>query len=56
MEYRKEVRKRKMQVWEQYQDRRAMLRDFAGMVDYMGSDAWTAAYSARLARSPPCRA
>ena len=42
-----------MQVWEQYQDRRAMMHDFAAMVDYMGSDAWTAAYSARLARSPP---
>lgn len=40
-----------MQVWEQYLDRRAMMRDFAAMVDYMGSDAWSAAYSARLARS-----
>jgi len=49
-EYRREVRKRKLQVYEQYLARRAMMRDFRAMVDFMTGDAWAAVYSARLAR------
>ncbi len=52
-EYRREVRKRKLQVYEQYLARRAMMRDFRAMVDFMTSDAWAAVYSARLARQGP---
>lgn len=44
------MRKRKQQVYEQYLERRAMLRDFADMAAFLASDAWAAAYSARLAR------
>ncbi len=49
-EYRREVRKRKLQVYEQYLARRAMMRDFRAMVGFMTGDAWAAVYSARLAR------
>ena len=49
-EYRREVRKRKQQVYEQYLERRAMLRDFNAMAAFMASDAWAAVYSERLAR------
>ncbi|KAK9839306.1 hypothetical protein WJX81_006877 [Elliptochloris bilobata] len=49
-EYRREVRKRKLQVYEQYLERRAMLRDFADMAAFMASDAWAATYSERLAK------
>lgn len=44
------MRKRKEQVYEQYLERRAMLRDFADMAAFLASDAWAAAYSERLAR------
>ena len=44
------MRKRKLQVYAQYLARRAMMRDFRAMVDFMAGDAWAAAYSARLAR------
>ena len=44
------MRKRKQQVYDQYLERRAMLRDFASMAAFLASDAWAALYSARLAR------
>ena len=44
------MRKRKQQVYDQYLERRAMLRDFADMAAFLASDAWAATYSERLAR------
>ena len=44
------MRKRKQQVYDQYLERRAMLRDFADMGAYLASDAWAAVYTERLAR------
>ena len=44
------MRKRKLQVYEQYLERRAMLHDFADMAAFLASDAWAALYSERLAR------